>query len=556
MKKHATRITLSISLSLFLLISCEKETPKETPTPPTITFTGVDETGEHKLKTGESVTLTAIVENAINPLYSWKIGGKIVSTEPSFTFIADKLGEYFANFRVDAENGSEGGQVKISVLEKLPPQITLPSAAVAFIGVDKTFIAEADHAENATYLWRLNGKTVSETASYTFNQSDMKSYLLSLKITTDDGQDLKTITVTVLPEQQPTLFFDNGRYYSSNNANEPRTMTVPVGKNLILTPVIINISNPTTFEWNVDGTIQTTATGAYFTFTPPAQGTYRITVTEQSTNTSATVAVACTPPEGTHKRTGGANKYATDAFYYMPAPGQFINSLEATTPADALSALQKWCGKSASYFHIGAFGGYLIVGFDHSVENKQGFPDLGIAGNPLPGWCESGVVWVMQDENGNKLPDDTWYELRGSETGKPETTQRYAITYYKPASTNQYPLWTDNMGRTGAVYTAYPKFITETHYTLIGTCLNSTFGIDAGLEASKCYDWGYVDSINNSLDHPGSGEFWIEDAIHVDGSPANLQYIDFVKIHTAINAQGAAVGEISTESYIPTDLNF
>ncbi|MDR0729266.1 MAG: hypothetical protein LBF19_03980 [Prevotellaceae bacterium] len=555
MTKHVIRTALGWSLGLLLLVSCEKETPEEThTTAPTVTFAGVVDAGEHKLKVGESVTLTAIVENAVNPIFSWKIDGKIISTERSLSFVAEKLGEYFANFRVDAENGTAEGQVKISVLEKLPPQITLPAAAVAFIGVDKVFTAEADNAENATYVWRLNGEIVSTTDVYTFNETDMGDYLLSLKVITDDGQDLKTITITVLPEQQPTLFFDNGRYYSSANAGERRKMTVPIGKSLALAPVILNISNPTTFEWKVEGTVQA-ETGAYFTFTPQEQKAYRITVTEQSTNATGEVEVTCTPPEGTHKRTGGANKYATDAFYYMPAPGQFVNSISATTPTAALNALQSWCGVSGSYFHIGAFGGYFIVGFDHSVENKAGFPDLGIAGNPFASWCESGVVWVMQDENGNGLPDDTWYELRGSETGKPETTQRYALTYYKPASTDNYPLWTDNMGRTGAVNTGYPKFITETWYTLVGTCLNSTFGIDAGRETSKCYDWGYVDGINNAADRP-SGQFWIEDAIHVDGSSANLQYIDFVKVHTAINSQGSIVGEISTEAYIPTDLNF
>ena len=46
----------------------------------------------------------------------------------------------------------------------------------------------------------------------------------------------------------------------------------------------------------------------------------------------------------------------------------------------------------------------------------------------------------------------------------------------------------------------------------------------------------------------------IENAIQQDGSPANLKYIDFVKVHTAQMGQGAAVGEISTESSAAMDL--
>lgn len=41
-------------------------------------------------------------------------------------------------------------------------------------------------------------------------------------------------------------------------------------------------------------------------------------------------------------------------------------------------------------------------------------------------------MWVMQDENGDGLPNDTWYEVKGSEYGKAETDQDYAVTYYRP----------------------------------------------------------------------------------------------------------------------------
>jgi hypothetical protein len=74
------------------------------------------------------------------------------------------------------------------------------------------------------------------------------------------------------------------------------------------------------------------------------------------------------------------------------------------------------------------------VGFDHSVENS-GVYDLWIPGNAfgdaLGSWSEPGIVWVNQDENDNGKPDDTWYELKGSETGKTGTIQRYSITHRK-----------------------------------------------------------------------------------------------------------------------------
>jgi hypothetical protein len=542
-----------------LLLSCSKDEPQPPePGVPVISF--VSGNDERKLKIGESVTLTAIVENVNRPVFSWKIDGKIVSTETSFTFAAGKLGEYFVNFRVDAANGSAEGQIKISVLEKVPPKIKLNATAIAYAGIPKEFVAEVDDADDAAYVWRLDGEVVSSSSSYTFNRTVLGNYLLSLKVTTAEGQDLKATAITVLPEPISELFFDDGRYRTTTNASVLRKMTVPEGKSLVLAPVICNVSDTVGFEWEVDGTVKQTGESLYYTFTPTSQGEYLISVTETGSGASATVEVSCTPPEGTYRRTGGEKAVAIKAFDFIPAPGQFIN-YQSGTVASALETMQKSVdGGGVPY--IGAYGGYWILGYDHSISNEQDRADLKISGNAFAGWCEPGIVWVMQDNNGNGQPDDTWYELKGSETGKPSTRQRLAMTYYKPKAANSNVLWTDNIGRSGSVDWLgahpqayyYPMFIAEDYYTLTGTCLSSTF-YTSGLEYSACYEWGYVDNISSSASRE-SDMFWIEDAIQADGSPANLKYIDFVKVHTGTTGKGAAVGEISTEAGMPTDVNF
>ena len=113
---------------------------------------------------------------------------------------------------------------------------------------------------------------------------------------------------------------------------------------------------------------------------------------------------------------------------YTPAPGQFINETksggftgEESTPADAVKYAESRL-KENKFVSLGGFGGYIVVGFDHSVDNTTGY-DLAIRGNAFDGSSEPGIVWVMQDKNGNGEPDEIWYELAGSETGKPETIQ-------------------------------------------------------------------------------------------------------------------------------------
>jgi hypothetical protein len=119
-------------------------------------------------------------------------------------------------------------------------------------------------------------------------------------------------------------------------------------------------------------------------------------------------------------------------------------------------------------------------------------------------------------------------------------------------------LWLDNYGNSGSVdYNSYhtqnyyfPMFIPGNSYTLTGTCLKATF-LTGAIDYSPGYPWGYVDNYGDG----SKLDFWIEDAIQADGTPANLKYIDFVKVHTCIIGKGVAVGEVSTESGAPFDLN-
>ena len=176
----------------------------------------------------------------------------------------------------------------------------------------------------------------------------------------------------------------------------------------------------------------------------------------------------------------------TIVFEYTPAPGQFINETktggftgnEATPEAAAAYAEQRM--ESGAFVSLGGFGGYIVVGFDHSIDNTGSY-DFGVEGNSFKGSSEPGVVWVMQDENGNGKPDDSWYELKGSETGKETTIQNYSVTYYRPSEPQQPVKWTDSEGNSGEVdYLKafhqqdyyYPLWIKEDSYTLTGTCLD------------------------------------------------------------------------------------
>jgi hypothetical protein len=540
------------------MASCGKDEPEQPNNdPPVVTFAA--EESSYRVKKGSSVTLVAMVDNAESPVCSWKLDGKIISTDLTCEFAGEIAGEYWVKFRVDAKNGFAEGLVKVMVLDKMPPEIDMPASLLVYTGKPNEMKANVRNAEGATYEWKLNGNVISTTDACAYTLTELGNATLSLKVATADGEAEKNFSITVLPAAGPELWFDNGYYRTAANAAELRKMTVPLGKSLVLAPVICYIEKPSTFAWTVDGAAQSSKT-EFFTFTPSAKGVYLVTVTEQSTQAKAEVQVTCTEPEGTffRDRRDDSQTRASTAFAYAPAPGQFIDFSNTPSAEQAVAKTQTWLdrGNLHGYHHIGAYGGYWVVGFDHSVKNYTGKADFQVNGNAFSGWSEPGIVWVMADDNGNGLPDDTWYELKGSATGKPGTVQRYALTYYRPKDMGSDIPWVDNLGNTGAVArngyhtqaSYFPQFITDDYYTLTGTCLAGSGG---GTEW-----WGYADIADVNRPGVDGAGFRIEDAVQVDGSPANLKHIDFVKVHTGVSAMAGAFGEISTEACIPYDLSF
>ena len=211
---------------------------------------------------------------------------------------------------------------------------------------------------------------------------------------------------------------------------------------------------------------------------------------------------------------------------------------------------------------LGAFGGYIIVGFPEPVPNVKGEYDFKIYGNAYynpnawedrpGGSSEPGIVWVSQDTNRNGLPDDEWYELAGSEYGKDTEIRNYEITYYRPEPLDGDVRWTDNQGASGSLRrnvfhlqeSYYPLWETRGQMTFSGTRLKDNAVNENGTWVSYAYPWGYADN------HPNQSEFSqfkIDWAVGKDGQPVMLEEIDFVKVVSAINQDAGDVGELSTE---------
>ena len=270
------------------------------------------------------------------------------------------------------------------------------------------------------------------------------------------------------------------------------------------------------------------------------------------------------------------NAFAHRVLEYYPAPGQYMNTTtmaykEGFSYEEILDYATERI-QNKFLISLGAFGGYITLGFPQSITNVADKYDFKVYGNAsynmygtasglLGGSSEPGIVWVSKDDNGNGLPDDEWYELAGSEYGTANEVRNYEITYYRPASLDTDIKWKDNQGNEGYVYrntfhtqsSYYPLWINDETMVFRGTRLKDNAINENGMWVGYCYDWGYADN------HPNSTEmtkFKIDWAVDSDGKSMKLDYIDFVRITTAINQIAGNMGEISTEVMTVEDLHY
>ena len=281
--------------------------------------------------------------------------------------------------------------------------------------------------------------------------------------------------------------------------------------------------------------------------------------------------------------------FAVSVISYSPAPGQDVNISDFNDPSLALGpprGLDLDAADNTSIVTLGAFGGSIILGFDHTVMddilNPYGM-DAIVFGNafwigrdPNRHWAEPAMIEISLDQNKNGLADDPWFLIPGSHITDPQSQFRsmtwdddIADTTFPPALASWLPA-----GRVGQWMTS--------GYQLPADPFNETAVINPSGEAMVEGIWGYadytptlplgdldadgfVDDVDTLAEDfytvpddphtvgisPGSGggdAFDIAWAIDPsNGHPAELTGFDFIRITTAVNILDTFFGEKSTE---------
>ena len=578
---------LFLSVVVAVTSSCNIDDVITTSLPPKIVLDS--ETGIYTVKQGREIVIAPNYESAEGAAFSWIMNGEVIGTSPSLRFMQDKIGEYFITLAVSTESGTDEEEIRVDVVELEIPTVTIAGSRQQTVAVGTTITLNASVREasiETALSWSVNGEVVGSDHSYTFSAEAVGEYIITATATNEDGTHSDSVEIKVLnAEDMPFVWeFAKSDYHTV------------VGRKLLISPSATSEEDGVTYLWMQVGSEEPIGSDSYMVFTAESAGEYKIigtataekqgekvVLTREFTVTIYEVGKFYRPQSGVSK--AGWNK----VYEYTPAPGQFINELKTggfddtqTTPEAAIayaearmSEVDRDGNSYPNWVSLGGFGGYIVVGFDHSIDNSGDY-DLGILGNSFSGSSEPGIVWVMQDENGNGLPDDTWYELAGSETGKTETIQNYAVTYYRPSGPKMPVQWTDNLGNSGEIdYLAqfhrqdyyYPLWIESDSYTLTGTCLKAR-NYDASGNGSYWvnveYDWGYADNFSpidrltgddNAAADANANHFKISNAIDFECQPIDLKFIDFVKVQVGVNTKSGWLGEVSTEVFGFYDYN-
>lgn len=284
---------------------------------------------------------------------------------------------------------------------------------------------------------------------------------------------------------------------------------------------------------------------------------------------------------------GRAQTQNVQVLEYHPAPGQFVNVLPDADASTTQEEVNRRCEGQLSgdgLVHLGTYGGYITMKFDHPVENKEG-SDFLILGNgmyadndpvygkaTIGGSIEPGIVYVGV---GKDLASAQWYELAGSEYYTTEAHD-FEITYHKPMAEtgahsqpySQYDdyirwecSWTDAKGerRDSTGYHMKNSYHSQSYWPLWEGKDQLTFKggrlpNNVVEYPNNAYRWiqyryakdayGYADA---SLNKDQYSTFDIDWAVDEQGNHVDLTEINYIKVVTGIFQYCGWLGETSTE---------
>lgn len=516
---------------------------------------------------GDTIIIEPQVKSPDKVQNLWKEGDKIICEKAELRYSSMKAGIHILTYTATNEAGKKTTSINIDVRNVDAPTIDIDIPTNGFVvkqSKELVLKAKVKSLKKCTYLWTEDGKELSKDTILTYTSDKLAKHKLIFTAKNIGGETVKEVEIEVVKMPVPVINFTNNITVFKGN----------IGETFTLKPTVTS-EVQASFSWLLDD--KEIATTKDLSYTPTKNGLTKLCLKSKNVGGESIYNIKLLV--GLREANSESSMKVNKVYEYLPAPGQFVNeSFPFKTMKEANTQALKWLTDETGYVTLGGFGGYVIFGFDHSIIDREE-KDIMIMGNSFTGpsgcSCEPGIVSVMQDENGNGLPDDTWYELKGGNYDDPTTIKNYAVTYFRPTEPAQDVQWEDNQGNKGCIdYMAdfhfqdyyYPIWQKEDSYTLTGTRLQDRTVQDlaTGFWSNKPFSEGYVDNYvlqegekSNEIHYEkqyGGNKFELKNAIDKNGKPVELGFVDFIKVHNAVNVKAGWLGENSTEVYQVSDI--
>jgi PKD repeat protein len=360
---------------------------------------------------GETVSFTAEATDPDGEVvaYEWRVDGEVAGEGPTLEYAFPGPGEYEVDLQVTDDGGATDTESVVVIVGEAnqPPTVEfdyMPAEPTA--GETVAFTAEASDpdGEVAAYEWRVDGEVVGEGAELTYTFEEAGEYLVTVRVTDDDGNTTareRTVVVAEVATATPTP--------TATPVRTPvETPTGPVSLTAAwwhspfrptagetTTLVARGPADPrVTYRWDIDDDGESERTGPTASVAFPGPGEYTVTLRavgpdDESVTRSATVPVA-------DQRDPDADDGEGPSFWMRPldpTPGESVTLVADPAAAPENVSAYRWDidgdgesdaeGRSVTYAYP---GGRFAVGL--TIERANGsavaVEDSVAVGDPTP----------------------------------------------------------------------------------------------------------------------------------------------------------------------------
>ena len=153
-----------------------------------------------------------------------------------------------------------------------PPVITLDSPTAIYpakAGREIEIRPSYEHAEDATFVWTLDGERIGSEPALRFSSEKPGQYFITLTVTNKGGMDEEELRVDVFELTPPTISLPGA----------DKGFTLLLGSELELKPVVAS-SLETTYSWTIDG--KEVSNEPAYTFRGDARGDFAFALTTRN----------------------------------------------------------------------------------------------------------------------------------------------------------------------------------------------------------------------------------------------------------------------------------